>query len=234
MEMNAICDALQTKTPVGWVKPTLNTQIWSNASTKKRGFHPPYTVCFPQILVAAFFLLTGALYPAHVVAQVSSLKPTDNTLAPMYEISSSTVTHFAAAVGYVFSLSDTDKYFSDKMSEINFIFVSKPSAIVSGKIDLSNLKMFQGKAKLDLAKFNADSDECFVQPIVMEDHQKIILVINSSENGPEEIDKKCFLLGLAFFDNYSANEIENLNTLNLNDMTMAILNRSVTEVEPAP
>lgn len=223
-----------TQSPVEWVKPTLNPQIWSHASTKKRWFHPPYTVCFPQILVAVFLLLTGALYPTDVIAQVSDLKPADNKLAPIYEISNPKVSQFTSAIGYVFSLSDTNRYFSERMSEINFIFVSKPSAIVAGKIDLSNLSMFQGEAKRNLAQFNADSDECFVQPIVANDQQKIVLVINSSQNGPEEIDKKCFLLGLAFFDDYSIEEIENLNKLNLNDMTMAILNRSVAGVEPAP
>ena len=56
--------------------------------------------------------------------------------------------------------------------------------------------------------------------------QRITLVINSSGNGPEEIDKKCFLLGLALFDNYAIEEIEGLNSLNLNEMTLKIINRS--------
>lgn len=50
MEINAICDALQTKTPVGWLKPTRLHGVSGTKPTKKRGFHPPY-----GSLILAFF-----------------------------------------------------------------------------------------------------------------------------------------------------------------------------------
>jgi hypothetical protein len=41
MEINPICDTLQTQPLVGWVKPTLKPRNYGQASTKKRGFHLP-------------------------------------------------------------------------------------------------------------------------------------------------------------------------------------------------
>ena len=179
-----------------------------------------------KVILTILMFVSGAFNTVQAAAEVPDAEISQNGLAPIYEISNPSLAHFAAAVGYIFSISDLRKYFTILPSEANFIFISKPRAIVFGKITLENLAMFDGAAKEQIGKFIADADECFVQPIFLDNTQRIILVINSSDNGPEDIDKKCFLLGLAFFDNYAVEEIEELNSLNVNEMTLKIINRT--------
>ena len=156
-----------------------------------------------KVILTILMFVSGAFNTAQVAAEVPDAEISQNGLAPIYEISNPSLITFVAAVGYIFSISDLRKYFTTLPSEANFIFISKPKAIVFGKIALENLAMFDDAAKEQIGQFTADTDECFVQPIILDSMQRITLVINSSGNGPEEIDKKCFLLGLALFDNYA-------------------------------
>jgi hypothetical protein len=46
-----------TPHPVGWVKPTRQSRIWTHSLIKKHGFHSPYKQCFRQIPIATFLFL---------------------------------------------------------------------------------------------------------------------------------------------------------------------------------
>jgi hypothetical protein len=58
MEINPICDTLQTQPLVGWVKPTRMHGILGAESAKKRGFHLPHGLLFALAVVQ--FLATSA------------------------------------------------------------------------------------------------------------------------------------------------------------------------------
>ena len=146
-------------------------------------------------------------------------------LVPYFDISNPELITFASAVTYVFSISDLSGYYVNTADDLNFIFISQPNALMNGNIDRKNLTIFDDATGEEIAQMQSDTNECFVQPLFVGDRQ-IVIAINSAENGPIEIDKKCLLLGLALLADYNPTEIENLNGLDVPELTMRILNRS--------
>jgi hypothetical protein len=144
---------------------------------------------------------------------------------PTYSISDNKLKDFAIAVGFIFAMPHEDEYLSIEGKETNFVFISQPGAIIGGRMQESALKIFGEETKTAVSKLQLDSDVCSVFPIVSQGNQRVILAVNSADQGGLEVSKKCFLLGLLLFDGGTKDDANSLPDLDIMSATFLVLQR---------
>lgn len=146
-------------------------------------------------------------------------------LRPVFYVSSDDLFRFAVSFGYAASVGDKNDFFNPEINGPNFIFISQKNTLVDGAINTEYLKMFSPSDRNIIAKFNARSDECFIQPIKTSKIDYMLLVLNNSENGPIEGDERCYLTALAIFWNMDPAIIETFGEMTLRKVMDRIVSR---------
>lgn len=174
--------------------------------------------CCPELFIAA----VAALFPFFVAAQpFSSSQP----LKPTMYIKDPDLARFATAVGFVFSLGDEEAFLLDDVRRSNFFFISLPGAIKDLRINPDALNMFEKGLAERISRDQVDSNECWIGSFTDSSGKAFVLGINNSDNGDVDIDRRCFLASLAFFDGFAVNKIEAFNDLTTPQITAEILRR---------
>ena len=164
-------------------------------------------------------LLFGLIGPDFVMAEEKKI------LRPVFYIESQNLARFSSAVGYVFSIENETAYLEQNADQANFVFVSISGLIVNRKIQIKFLDMFSVGVARDIVAEKADSDECYIQEFTTSTGRKFILGLNEPNNGPEEIDRKCFLAALSFFDNFKYAAPADFDRASIVDLTANLLER---------
>lgn len=144
---------------------------------------------------------------------------------PVFYVEDEELARFSTAIGYSFALRNLEAFFVQDANKANFVFVSIPGLLKEKKIDPRLLDMFSEGVRNDITAFTSDSDECFVQSFTTSSGRTFVLGLNEPNNGPLDIDKKCFLLALAFFDDFSFASVESFDTDSIPELASTILNR---------
>lgn len=129
-------------------------------------------------------------------------------LRPVFYVSSENLFRFAVSFGYKVAADDKEGFFNPEIDGPNFILISQKNALIDGAANPEFLTMFSPPDRDTIAKLDAGSDECFIQPIKTSKIDYLLLVLNNSENGPPEIDEKCYLTALAIFRRIDPSTIE--------------------------
>lgn len=187
---------------------------------------------------------TGVFAPALQLAKMASvvtgvvllslgqsLADEPKVLRPVFYIKDEELTRFATAVSYLFSMKDLEAFFEQDVSRANFVFVSVPSLIKAGKVNTSLLDMFSDGVRKEISKYDSDTDECFIQEFTTSAGQTFVLALNVPENGPLDIDRKCVLAALSFFDEFSYATLQSFNTMSIAELTLSVLNRLTSSKE---
>lgn len=144
---------------------------------------------------------------------------------PVFYVEDEGLAGFSSAIGYTYALRNLEAFFLQDANKANFVFVSISGLIKDKKIDPRLLDMFSEGVRNDITAFPSDSDECFVQSFTTSAGRTFVLGLNEPNNGPLDTDKKCFLLTLAFFDDFSFASKESFDTDSIAELTSTILNR---------
>jgi hypothetical protein len=152
-------------------------------------------------------------------------------LRPVFYVKDEELAKFATAVAYLYSMNDLEAFFEQNADRANFVFVSIPGLIQSRKVNTKLLDMFSEGVRNDISKHDSDSDECFVQEFTTNIGRKFVLALNEPDNGPLDIDRKCVLLALSFFDSFSYATPEAFDTNSIPELTLSVLSRLNSSTE---
>lgn len=122
-------------------------------------------------------------------------------------------------------MNDLEAFFEQDADRANFVFVSIPGLIQNRTVNTKLLDMFSTGVRNEISKYESDSDECFVQEFTTNVGRTFVLALNEPDNGPLDIDRKCVLLALSFFDNFSFATPEAFNTNSIPELTLSVLGR---------
>ena len=119
-------------------------------------------------------------------------------LSPMLAISDPALSDFANAAGYLYIFPRNDEQMNQQ--RVNFIFISSRGALINDRINPEMLTMFDDHAIPQIMALDFDNDKCHVLALSTEKLGEIVLGVNDEAVGSEELNYRCFLLALAFFD----------------------------------
>jgi len=117
---------------------------------------------------------------------------------PMLVISDLSLSDFANAAGYLYMYPRNS--FPPDEDAVNFVFISSQNAITNERINPDVLTMFDDRAIKQILALDFFNDKCHVLALSSERLGEIVLAVNNESAGLTELNYRCFLLALAFFD----------------------------------
>ena len=173
----------------------------------------------PAAKISAIVALVASSPATSVLAQEL------RSLQPVFYVEDEGLARYVMAVGYVFSVKDIEVFLQQDIEKANLIFVSIPGVMKGGEIHGEYLDMFGEGIRREITENRPDSSLCYILEFTKPDGQAFLLAINDPSNGTQELNQRCFLLSLSFFDDFTYAGKQKFDELPNQQLLLAILGR---------